>query len=424
MSLILDMLKDVDKRLQNPELPPGLVPSARRRFSFSFQLPQRETMVFIAILCTLASTILYLVKHKVSPTATISIPAYTASQKSDANNAVLPDKWSTPVTISSVSFETKKNAFEIRLSLSRDALYELKQTADNRIHLIIDNAKLQADLPTLVGYDMMIKSIQATPLNSNIDLSFELNRDANLLSVNLQQENNNNELIIAIGNGHPDVVAEKTLPIQPVIEDTGAKIKSPAAQSVVIAQYERAVKLAEAGNQQDAVDIFMHLLQTYPDYHDARVAVAAIILNNGNTVEARKIIDEGLALSPDYPPLLEVKSRILTSEGKINEALLLLQSEKPDINEAPAYYTLMAALLNRTEKFEEATKLYQQLVAINPHDSTLWFGLGVAQDKVGNNKEALTAYRKASMEGKLNKPALAFLENRMQILQDESHVES
>lgn len=428
MSLIIDMLKDVDKRLQTNELPPGLLKKPRFRLSLSL-LPPMNTLFLTAILMTLVTTLVFLARVK--PVHQIaSIPAEMTVKKSILENGILPDKWANPVNITSVTFETKKDIFEIRFLLTNEALYTLKQTAGNHLQLTIENAKLQADLPALVGYDMIVKTMQASSNQNNTTFVIDLNHDAMLLAANLQQENNSNELVITVGKrdisfNEPVKQVAANLASNHVSNTTSThSIKSPTEQGMAIVQYERAIKLAESGNQQEAVDILMKLLQTYPDYHDARVTLSAIILNNGNTIEARKIVDDGLEISPDYTPLLELKSRILTSEGKIHEALLLLQSEHPEMNEAPDYYALTAALLNRTEKYKEAADLYQKLVVINPHDGALWFGLGVALDKLGNNKEALLAYRKASMEGKLSHPALAFLQNRLNALQEEIHVES
>lgn len=423
MSLIIDMLKDVDNRRQRLELPPGLVKNGRTRISFNYT-PQLKTMLVIIALLTMTTIIIVLARIK-TVSHNVAIPAYHAVTKT--NDVALPDKSAANIIINSVSFETKKDTFEIRMLLTGTALYQIEQSSNHRIKLTIENAKLQADLPTLVGDDMLVKSIQPVNIDNNIDFLIDLNKDTSLISANIQQENNNNELILVIGT-HTEMNdnVSKSIISAPSSENiaTTNSIKSPTEQSLTVAQYERAIKLSETGNPQAAVDIFMKLLQTYPDYHDARIAMAAIILNNGNTAEANKIIDDGLDIEPDYPPLLEIKSRILTSEGKTNEALLLLQSEHPDINESPDYYVLMAALLNRTEKYEEAVKLYQKLVQIKPHDSSLWFGLGVALDKLGKNNDAMEAYRKASIAGRLNAPALAFLQNRLQILQGENHAEN
>ena len=191
---------------------------------------------------------------------------------------------------------------------------------------------------------------------------------------------------------------------------------------MVTEQYENAIKLAEAGNRTGAMTIFNKLLRFYPDYNDARVALAAIVLENGNPQQARKIIDDGLAMAPDYLPLIELKARLLTAEGKINEALLVLQSEQPSIVEAPNYHALIAALYNRQNNYELASAIYQRLVNINPHEGSWWFGYGVSLDKLGHNQDAIFAYTKAVTEGRLNAQASTFLQNRLRTLREANHV--
>ena len=192
-------------------------------------------------------------------------------------------------------------------------------------------------------------------------------------------------------------------------------------QTVLTDQYQSAVRLAETGNKQAAIEKLTKLLDYYPDYNDARVALAAIILESGNSIQARKVIDDGLALTPDYLPLIELKARLLTSEGKIKEALRVLQSEQPLIADAPQYHALIAALYNRENNFLLAAEIYKRLVTINPHEGSWWFGLGVSQDKLGHNQDAAYAYTKAATEGRLNAQAMSFLQTRLQSLQDASH---
>jgi MSHA biogenesis protein MshN len=271
---------------------------------------------------------------------------------------------------------------------------------------------MQSDLPTLIGADIPITQIAAASVNGNLKFNISLKPGAFLRSANLNKESKNPELIISI--------ASPQLPPEEIIKATSS-IKSPAMQTIITDQYQNAVRLAESGNKQAAIEKLTKLLEFYPDYNDARVALAAIILETGNAILARKVIDDGLAVAPDYLPLIELKARLLTSEGKTKEALMVLQSEQPLITDAPQYHALIAALYNRENNFVLAAEIYKKLVMINPHEGSWWFGLGVSQDKLGHKQDAAYAYTKAATEGRLNAQAIAFLHTRLQLLQDVNH---
>jgi hypothetical protein len=407
MSLIIDMLKDLDKRHQHAPLTPPLMNDYRQYSLPSFESLKKPLLVMLIIIFLFALT--YFFTHQKQNRLSLVLPAPVSVANTGVTTPATEDQTINPVIINGVSFETKNDTTEVTFLLNHDSLYRIvSNDKNNIITLYIDNATMQSDLPTLIGADVSIQNIISTATNGNLKFALTLKPGAFLKSVDLTTDTKAPELVVVIGNPQ--------LPPDEIIKTTGS-IKSPALQSIVVDQYQAAIKLSELGKKQEAIVSLTKLLDYYPDYNDARVALAAVTLETGNPIQARKIIDDGLSIAPDYLPLIELKARLLTSEGKTSEALMVLQSEQPLITEAPGYHALLAALYSRENKHKLSVSIYQQLVQLNPHEGSWWFGLAVSQDKLGNNQDAIFAYTKAATEGHLNPQAVAFLHQRLQILQ-------
>lgn len=439
MSLIINMLKDLDNR-QHGQSPIPILESAQRPYQRSSGIQWKKWLVVGSIVLMLTAIIIMLSLKKSNVKSVLVLPPESAIVKT--NEVTTNSIWTNPVTISSVAFEAKDDMTEMRLSLNHDALYRILGSENkHQIILEIDNAKLNSDLPTFVGAGLGIKSIASVNKQNDLRFLINLNDKASLRSVTLTKEDNQAELVVIINHftslpredvvtatmatAATDIKTESpevgTTSIESPTTTRNNSIKLPALQSLVINEYQTAIKAAANGRNQEAIDILARLLKTYPDYQDARVSMAAIILEAGNTFEARKIVEEGLSIEPSYLPLIQLKARIYTSEGKISEALLILQSEKPYIDDEPEYHAFIAALLNRQKQYQEAANIYKQLVQINSHDSSWWFGLAISQDKLGNTKEAKLAYLKAAAEGRLNPQAQAYLQSRLSMLQEPPH---
>lgn len=413
MSLIIDMLKDLDNRHSHGKSPvPGFASAVRSESRFNFSKQWLINSALIAFVMLAVVTFI----HRKSAAHSIPLPAETPIVKTESIDTAASVEDLQPVVINGVSYAAERDTTAVTFQLNHESLYRLVANENHRtLTLYLDNATMQSDLPTLVGADSGIQSITAIPTNGNIRFVIHLKPGVTLQSTSMNKNGKTPELIITLAN--------PALPVNDGAIKSTNSIKTPAMQTIVTEQYERAVRLAGTGNKSDAMVILNKLLRFYPDYNDARVALAAIMLETGNLAGAQKTIEDGLNLTPDYLPLIELKARTLTSEGKIKEALAVLQGDQPSINDDPNFHALLAALYNRQNNFESAASIYQELVTIDPHQGSWWFGLGVSLDNLGNSKDAVFAYTKAATEGRLNPQALSFLQTRLTRLREENHAQ-
>lgn len=411
MSLIIDMLKDLENRQNNARAVPSIVHSQDYDSNDVFDLLKKWGIAASALIGT--AVLAYLMIHERRFSQPIALPKEITVIKTPAPNEKIIDPILQPVLINAISFEAKTDSTEISFLLSHDTLYRVISNKDNNnIQLYLDNAAMQADMPTLIGAETGIKSISAIKRDHSIQFSIALKPDAELKFIDMIKEGKQPSLIVSISN--PKVTTDDLM-------TAPGNIKSPAIQSVIQDKYQTALKLAENGNKVKAINSLKTLIQYYPDYNEARVSLAAMLMEQGKSEEAQIVVEDGLTANPDYLPLVEIKARILTSEGRIKDALAILQNNQPLITDAPQYHALIAALFSQLDQYGLAADIYQNLVRINKHEGSWWFGLAVSLDKLGKSQDAVFAYTKAATEGRLNPQALAFLQSRLRTIQEETH---
>lgn len=182
-------------------------------------------------------------------------------------------------------------------------------------------------------------------------------------------------------------------------------------------QYQKALQLSSEGHGHDAMKMLTSILSKDPDYAAVRESLASLLITQGNTVQAEQILKIGLKQRPYFPAFVVLKARILVDEGKINQALDLLQLAPPMLTTNPDYHAFIAALYQRQGKPLFAEKLYEQLLAVQPNNAKWWMGLGIALEGMGKPTLALEAYVKAGNSNQLTPELKIYAESRVQNLQ-------
>jgi MSHA biogenesis protein MshN len=104
-------------------------------------------------------------------------------------------------------------------------------------------------------------------------------------------------------------------------------------------------------------------------------------------------------------------------QGKIRQALNLLQLAPPPLETNPDYHAFVAALYQRQGQPFFAEKLYEQLLVLQPDNAAWWTGLGIALENLGKNTQAVQAYWKARNSEQVNPELRIFVENHIHNLQ-------
>ncbi len=416
MSLINNMLKDLEKRKTIDGRLPTIALLTRR--------PTRLLPAKIVILASaaLSLSIVLLLSAILWPT-----PNHRLAPMLTVKNTIvspLPEVnpvWFAPTSIMGVTLQVKDNITEITFLLDHAALYRLNSSdLSNQFSLVIEHAKMQSELPPVRYLKTAIQSMKMATGKDSTQFIFNLYPDSTIKYVNLNENDAKPELVVAIeqGSPHQDKPTEQTVRTEQGINDTPTAIKTPAMQSVLLEKYQSALTKAENGNYDTAINDLTALLDMEPAYKDARVSLAALLIDRGDNTRALAIINKGMEITPNHLPFVELKARLLSLAGKTDQAITLLQKEAPPLQENPEYHAFLAALYEQNNNDKLASRLYSQLTTLDPKNSNWWFGLGVSLDKLGQAKQAVLAYNKANAAGGLTMESNSFLQDRLRALRE------
>ncbi|MBL1141739.1 MAG: tetratricopeptide repeat protein [Proteobacteria bacterium] len=156
----------------------------------------------------------------------------------------------------------------------------------------------------------------------------------------------------------------------------------------------------------------------------ARSTLALILSEKDHYDLAYSVLNEGLIQFPDNVEWIKMYARLLLNEDKLVDARSMLAKQQPALALNTEYYALQAAVLQKLGEFEEAARIYRNLLHVNPHKGIWWMGLGISLESLKRYDDALYAYQKASGNASIVKDTRQFLMQRINrlsnILEDES----
>jgi len=406
MSLINNMLKDLEKRKSSDRKTPyiSLIKSEQK----SVRLFLKNKIIYIFAILTLFFFISSLFLNKstgilVKPLSNSQSITNLASNENSAVNQL------DPITIKGVTIQIKDRITEITFLLDHPALYQLKYNQfDNQFSLLVQNADLQSELPPASLLSSGIQQLSFDKLDEGIQFNFDISPNALIKYINMIDGENNPEIVVGIES-------VETPSISP-LASTHSQVKEPAIQTLLEQRYKTALMSAETGQLHTALQDLKAILQVDPEFNDARVSLAAMLIESEKKREARELLNEGLKLNPDYVPYIELKARLLVVEGKPDKALDLLLRTSPPVSEYPEYYGLIAAMYEKTNNNHLSAALYKKLLSYDSHHAGWWFGLGTSFEKLSEPGAAERAYSRALSEGHLPSETISFIQNRLKLL--------
>ncbi len=106
---------------------------------------------------------------------------------------------------------------------------------------------------------------------------------------------------------------------QLVEERSTGRAQSPAANA-----YGQAIAMTRLGREDDARDVLEGLLESHPDNHAFRAALAGNVLRSGDLPRALALYSDGLDLYPDDRGLVRGHAAALIEAGRPNDTLKLI----------------------------------------------------------------------------------------------------
>ncbi len=188
-----------------------------------------------------------------------------------------------------------------------------------------------------------------------------------------------------------------------------------------VKQAERLYRVArqkiEVGEITAAVELLNKALINSMDLHKARILLFSLLLRQQQITSLQSQLDDSLLRWPAVHEYRQLKARLLSQNANNELALDLLGSDIPLVSVAPEYHGLLAYVAQQAKKDAVAVKHYRILLAHNSARPDWWLGLAVSEERSGNPKAALQAYKQAVGRPGLTQSVQIYARNRIKSLQ-------
>ncbi len=211
--------------------------------------------------------------------------------------------------------------------------------------------------------------------------------------------------------------AERTEPPRQAVAEQDQpliRIERAAPEADQADQASLAARRALARGQTDlARQLLGQRLSTAPQDNEARLLLARLLINSGQRSAAQRLLEQGLEGSPESSLAAEL-GRLLLTRGEAAAAMTTLSEHAPDSFSDPDYHLLLAAAQRQSGEHLQALESYRALGRLLPDNATVWVGLGSTLESLSRPDEAMQAYRQA-LSGE-DRRAVAFARDRLDAL--------
>ncbi len=323
------------------------------------------------------------------------------------------------IDLSDIQLKQTDKAIQFRLTLSEEANYRAYSlTSPDRVVIHVDKAELSGSLPDLSavdslsnirlvdrGKDEVMLVIDTRTLQKIDEIELAPHDDAYQLTFSLKSTLPGPDLNIAEQEGIEalDIVSNEYESAQ-FGEMTKQHSQLQSFQNIE-RRYKKARQMYRQQQAAKANRLLFSLLEESPDYVPARSLLARKLIEQGQLQKAELLLEQGLELNESQADWANLYARLLINSGQIDIAIDVLEVAAPLIGSDPGYYAFLAALYQKSDNHAQAVLTYRQVIEQESSNSVWWMGLAISLESLGENAEALFAYRRA-LQGKTMSPDL------------------
>lgn len=176
----------------------------------------------------------------------------------------------------------------------------------------------------------------------------------------------------------------------------------------------QAADALKKGYAQEVIDSLYRFISENEVNSLSRVVLARQMLARQRLAEVGELLATVDASS--IVALREIKARWYAAQGRLEAALVTLNSALPPVGESPEYYALMASYYQQEGQFAEAVDTYSLLLEQNSDIADWWVGMAIGLDQMQRYNDAVLAYRQALALPNLKSSLASFSQSRLQQL--------
>lgn len=213
-------------------------------------------------------------------------------------------------------------------------------------------------------------------------------------------------------------VPAETKPPAPVAQAAPRVEKRERARSAedrAEAEFRRGAALLNQGRVAEADDSFHAALASYAGHEPARQALIALSLEQRRFDEARRLLQEGLALNPANTRFATVLARILIERKDFAAAVDATNGVREQGD--PELQMVRGTALQRLGRHVEAAEAFRGSLRGAPQNGAAWMALGISLEAQGRRPEAAEAFKRAAVAANLSQEARDYAEQKTRQLQ-------
>lgn len=161
------------------------------------------------------------------------------------------------------------------------------------------------------------------------------------------------------------------------------------------AMLQKAAELLRSSKVLKAREVLFELVSRYPEYDTGRTLLANKLVEWGQYGEAEQVLKNGLVRRPGNTEWARLYAGLLVNRGQTGHAIKVLETAVPEKDSMPEYHAFLAALYQKTDRYQQAVDTYRSVLAVNPDNAVWWMGLAISLESLQLNNEALHAYRQS-----------------------------
>lgn len=207
-------------------------------------------------------------------------------------------------------------------------------------------------------------------------------------------------------------------PPEPVSEQPAGQMRiertQVSAQQLAEQRFQQAMQALQQGDAQAGAKGLQEALVLMPSYHEAREQLAVYYFSQGFLSDALNVLEQGLEQFPQTARLMLLQARMLERAEQKDMALRLLERVENRLPEHADLLILRGALAQELGQFELARSTYQVLTAWRPSEGRWWLGLAMAEEELAQLSAAAEAYRNALTDPSLSVATRNFIHQQIE----------
>ncbi len=134
-------------------------------------------------------------------------------------------------------------------------------------------------------------------------------------------------------------------------------------------------------------------------------------------VQAETISSQGVTIFPHSTVMRKLWAQSNFALQNYSKSFAILKDHAPEISNNIEYYSLLASVALKLQKYEFASGIYRSLLSFKPSNADWWAGLAITLQGLGKNNLALEAYHRALSVGTLSSDLIGYVRGQIQSLQ-------